>query len=76
MQNSPLVGAPLAATMFKLAVPGVIGALLFSGLGLAEATFLKSAGADALASVAMVFPLVILAGMFSAGAMGLSLIHI
>ncbi len=69
-QSSPLVGAPLASTMFRLAVPGVIGALLFSGLGLAEAGFLKSAGADALASVAIVFPLVILAGMFSAGAIG------
>ncbi len=56
--------------MFRLAIPGVIGALLFSGLGLVEAGFLKSAGTDALASVAVVFPLIILAGMFSAGAMG------
>ena len=69
-QSSPLVGAPLLATMLRLSVPGVIGALLFSALGLAEAGFLKSAGADALASVAVVFPLVILAAMFSAGAMG------
>ena len=70
MQTSPLVGAPLARTMFKLAVPGVIGSLLFSSVGLVEATYLKHAGADALASVAVVFPLVILAAMFSAGAMG------
>jgi len=70
MQTSPLVGAPLARTMFKLAVPGVIGSLLFSSVGLVEATYLKHAGADALAAVAVVFPLVILAAMFSAGAMG------
>lgn len=69
-QNSPIVGAPLGPTMFRLAVPGVIGALLFSGLGLVEAGFLKRAGTDALAAVAVVFPLIILAGMFSAGAMG------
>ncbi|OED36152.1 hypothetical protein AB833_28440 [Chromatiales bacterium (ex Bugula neritina AB1)] len=68
--TSPLVGAPLGRTMFRLAVPGVIGALLFSSPALVEATFLKSAGADALAAVALVFPLIILAGMFSAGAIG------
>jgi len=51
-------------------VPGVIGALFFSGLGLTEAAFLKRIGADALAAVAMVFPLVMLSAMFSAGAIG------
>lgn len=69
-QVSPLVGAPLAPTMFRLAIPGVIGALLFSMPGLIEASFLKSSGADALAAVALVYPLIILSGMFSAGAIG------
>lgn len=69
-QASPLVGAPLGATLFRLAVPGVIGALLFSIPGLIEASFLKVSGADALAAVALVYPLVILAAMFSAGAIG------
>lgn len=69
-KTSPLVGAPLGATMFRLAVPGVIGALLFSMPGLIEATFLKSSGANALAAVALVYPLIILAAMFSAGAIG------
>lgn len=69
-QTSPLVGAPLAKTMFRLAVPGVIGSVLFSSVGLVEASYLKHAGADALAAVAVVFPLVILAAMFSAGALG------
>lgn len=67
---SPLVGAPLAPTMFRLAVPGVIGALLFSTPGLIEASFLRASGADALAAVALVYPLIILAAMFSAGAIG------
>ena len=69
-QTSPLVGAPLGPTMFRLAVPGVIGALLFSLPGLIEAGFLKTSGADALAAVALVYPLIILAAMFSAGAIG------
>lgn len=64
------MGAPLGSTMFRLAVPGVIGALLTSTPGLVEATFLKTSGAEALAAVALVYPLVILAGMFSAGAFG------
>ena len=38
--------------------------------GLSRSRFLKTSGADALAAVALVYPLVILAGMFSAGAFG------
>ena len=69
-QASSLVGAPPGSTMLKLAVPGVVGALLFSGPGLLETVYLRHAGADALAAVAMVFPLIMLAMMFAAGAIG------
>jgi len=69
-QISPLVGAPLTKTLFRMAVPGVIGALLYSCLGLVEANYLRQAGTDVLAAVAVVFPLVMLAAMFSAGALG------
>ena len=68
--SSALIDAPLGPTMLKLAVPGVIGALLTSLPGLFEAAFLKEAGAEALAAAALVYPLVILSGMFSAGAFG------
>ncbi len=68
--TSALVGAPLLSTMTRLAVPGVIGALLFSTLGLIEASFLRHTGTDALAAIALVFPLIILCAMFSAGAIG------
>lgn len=70
VSQSPLIGAPLGPTMLRLGIPGIIGALLTSLPGLVEATFLKSAGSEALAAVALVYPLVILAGMFSAGAFG------
>ncbi|MDA0953860.1 MAG: MATE family efflux transporter [Proteobacteria bacterium] len=70
VSQSPLIGAPLGPTMLRLGIPGIIGALLTSLPGLVEATFLKSSGSEALAAVALVYPLVILAGMFSAGAFG------
>ncbi|NCF45843.1 MAG: hypothetical protein GWP70_13640, partial [Proteobacteria bacterium] len=56
--------------MLRLAIPGVLGALLTSTPGLVEAAFLKESGVQALAAVALVYPIVILSGMFSAGAFG------
>ena len=68
--QSPFIGAPLLPTMLKLAIPGIIGALLQSAMMMVEAGYLRHVGTDALASVAVVFPLVMLAAMFSAGAVG------
>ena len=67
---SPLVGAPLAPTMLRMAIPGVIGALIFTLLNTVEASYLQKIGTDALAGVALMFPLIMLAMMFSAGAIG------
>ena len=66
--GSPLVGAPLLPTMMRLAVPGVLGAMIQMLLIVVEAWFLSRAGTTALAAVATVFPLVMLANMLSAGA--------
>lgn len=68
--SSPLIGVPIGLLMFRLAVPGTIGAIIFSCLGIVEATFLKRISTEALAAVAIVFPLIMLAAMFSAGAIG------
>ena len=68
--RSPFIGAPLLPTMVKLAIPGILGALLQSAMMMVEAGYLRHVGTDALASVAVVFPLVMLAAMFSAGAVG------
>ena len=68
--GSPLVGAPLLPTMMRLAVPGVLGAMIQMLLIVVEAWFLSRAGTTALAAVATVFPLVMLANMLSAGAIG------
>lgn len=69
-QTSPLIGKPLGPMMFRMAVPGVIGAILFSCFAIVEAAWLRRIGTDALAAVAMVFPLLMLAAMFSQGAIG------
>ncbi|MFN0038366.1 MAG: MATE family efflux transporter [Burkholderiales bacterium] len=68
--QSPLVGTPLLPTMMRLAVPGVIGAAIQTALIVVEAWYLSRAGTTALAAVATVFPLVMLANMLSAGAIG------
>ncbi|MCB1808706.1 MAG: MATE family efflux transporter [Candidatus Competibacteraceae bacterium] len=68
--GSPLVGAPLLPTMTRLAVPGVLGALIQTLLFTLEAWYLSRAGTTALAAVATVFPLIMLATMLSAGAIG------
>ena len=67
---SPLVGAPLLPTLTRLAIPGVFGACIQSLLPVVEAWYLSSAGTIALAAIAIVFPLIMLANMFSAGAIG------
>ncbi|MDC1310958.1 MATE family efflux transporter [Burkholderiales bacterium] len=68
--GSPLVGAPLLPTMLRLAVPGVIGSMIQMLLIFVEIFLLNRAGTTALAAVATVFPLVMLANMLSAGAIG------
>ena len=68
--GSPLVGAPLLPTMLRLAVPGVIGAMIQTLLIVVKAWFLNRAGTTALAAVATVFPLLMLANMPYAGAIG------
>ena len=54
----------------RLAVPSMIGALMQSGLPVVEGWWVGTLGAEALASVALVFPLFMLANMLSAGAIG------
>lgn len=68
--QSRLIEDPLAVSMFRLGLPGVFGALIFSVLGMVEAGYLTLVGTEALAAVAIVFPLIMLAAMFSAGAIG------
>ena len=62
--------APIAATLVKLAAPNILVNIAQSCVGLIETYFVGKLGTDALAGVALVFPVVMLTQMMSAGAVG------
>jgi putative MATE family efflux protein len=65
-----LLEAPIVATLLRLAVPNVLVMFAQASAGLIETYFIGKLGTDALAGVALVFPVVMLMQMMSAGAMG------
>jgi putative MATE family efflux protein len=65
-----LLDAPIARTLLRLAAPNMAVMLAQASVGLIETYFIGRLGTDALAGVALVFPLVMLMQMMSAGAMG------
>ena len=65
-----LLDAPIAATLLRLAAPNVLVMIVQASVGLIETYFIGWLGTDALAGVALVFPVVMLTQMMSAGAMG------
>ncbi|MBS0340304.1 MAG: MATE family efflux transporter [Proteobacteria bacterium] len=65
-----LLEAPIAPILLRLAFPNVLVMLAQAGVGLVETYFVGKLGGDALASMALVFPVVMLMQMTSAGAMG------
>src|SRR5262245_10581958 len=65
-----LLEAPITSTLLRLAAPNVLVMLVQSSLGLIETYFVGKLGTDALAGVALVFPVLMLMQMMSAGAMG------
>jgi putative MATE family efflux protein len=65
-----LLEAPIATTLLRLSVPNLLVMLAQASVGLIETFFIGKLGTDALAGVALVFPLVMLMQMMSAGAIG------
>ncbi len=65
-----LLDGPIAATLLRLAVPNVLVMVAQAAAGLIETYFVGKLGNDALAGMALVFPIVMLMQMTSAGAMG------
>src|SRR5262245_32097569 len=65
-----LLEAPITRTLLRLAAPNVLVMLVQASLGLIETYFVGKLGTAALAGVALVFPVVMLMQMMSAGAMG------
>ena len=65
-----LLEAPIGPTLLRLAVPNVAVMVVQSAIGLIETYFVAKLGTDALAGMALVFPLLMVIQMVSAGAMG------
>ena len=65
-----LLEAPIASTLLRLAAPNMLVLVAQAGAGLVETYFIGKLGTDALAGVALVFPVIMLMQMMSAGAMG------
>lgn len=65
-----LVEGPIAATLIRLAAPNMLVMLAQTSVGLVETYFVGKLGTAPLAGVALVFPVVMLMQMMSAGAMG------
>lgn len=65
-----LLEGPIVGTLLRLAAPNVLMMVVQSAVGLIEIYFVGKLGTDALAGVSLVFPVVMLMQMMSAGAMG------
>lgn len=67
---SPLLTAPILPTLARLAAPNVLALTILSLVVVVETTYIGLLGTEALAAMALVFPLVMLTSMMSSGAMG------
>src|ERR1700689_491479 len=65
-----LLNGPSRSTLFRLSWPNVIVMLAQTSTGLIETWWISHLGTDALAGMAVVFPVVMLMQMMSQGAMG------
>ena len=69
-RTAALIDGPIASTLVRLAAPNMLVMLAQTTVGLVETYFVGKLGTAALAGVALVFPVVMLMQMMSAGAMG------
>lgn len=69
-RTKQLLEAPVTPTILRLALPNVVVMVVQASIGLLETYFVAKLGLDALAGMALVFPMFMLLTMISAGAMG------
>jgi putative MATE family efflux protein len=69
-QRSPLLTAPIVPTLARLAAPGIVLALFQTAVSVGDTYFIGRLGTESLAGLALVFPMLMLLQMTSAGAMG------
>ncbi|MCA0873926.1 MATE family efflux transporter [Seohaeicola saemankumensis] len=65
-----MTNGPIGPTLTRLAAPNVLAMVVQAMMSIAEGVFASRLGVEALAGLALVFPLVMLTQMLAAGAMG------
>ena len=65
-----LLEGPIGTTLLRLAWPNIVLTVVQASIALIETYFVAKLGTDALAGMALVFPMVMLIQMMAAGAMG------
>jgi len=69
-RRTRLLTAPILPTLFRLAVPSIVAMMIMSSMSIVETWYLGREGIVELAGVALVFPIMMLSTMLSAGAIG------
>jgi len=67
---NPLLTGPIVPTLVRLATPGIALALFQIAVSVADTYYIGRLGTESLAGLALVFPMLMLLQMTSAGAMG------
>ena len=70
VSSNPLLSGAILPTLWRLSLPNMIAMLATALVAVAETAYVGFLGTPALAGLAMVFPMVMLQQMLSAGAMG------
>ena len=70
MKTQALLAAPIVPTLLRLSAPGVLLVAFQSMVSVGDTYFVGRLGTEPLAGLALVFPLIMLLQMTSAGAMG------
>jgi MATE family, multidrug efflux pump len=67
---NPLLAGPILSTLLRLTLPNLAAMLVTALVAIAETAYVGILGTTQLAAIALVFPMVMLMQMLSAGAMG------
>ncbi len=68
--GNPILTGPIVATILRLSTPNMMAMVATAAVAIAETAYVGLLGTAALAGMALVFPMVMLQQMMSAGAMG------
>ncbi len=69
-QPDPMLTEPVLPLILRFALPNMLGMLAMAAVAIAETSYVGLLGTASLAGLALVFPMIMLQGMLSAGAMG------